>query len=232
MDFNKTSDGSGLCQEVDGICGTNTTSYPLVDKARRANMALSRFVGLVLSSDNRWQFDDTNYTDLPIGTTNLVSGQGDYSLATSMLKILKVEMLDSNGDLTTLQPIDITDQSEPLESIGTSGTPKYYDKHATSVILYPTPNYNSTNGLKVYYQRDASYFVSTDTTKKAGIPSIFHEYIALKMAEPYIRDKSKDNYVSIRNEITKYEEERIPEFYAKRNKDERAILTGKVIDYN
>jgi hypothetical protein len=36
--------------------------------------------------------------------------------------------------------------------------------------------------------------------------------------------------VSIRNEIQKYEEELIPEYYAKRSKDERPGFTGKVID--
>jgi hypothetical protein len=50
------------------------------------------------------------------------------------------------------------------------------------------------------------------------------------MAEPYARDKRLENYVSIRNEIQKYEEEIIPEFFAKRNKDERPVLTGRPID--
>lgn len=233
MNYNDTSTNLGLCQEVDGICGTNSTTYPLADKTRRANMALSRFVGIALSADDRWQFDDTNYTDFPIGSTNLVSGQGDYSLATSMLKILKVQILDPQGNTVNLIPIDMNDTTEAQsELFKTDGTPVYYDKFANSPILYPAPNYDLAGGLTVYYQRDASYFTASDTTKNPGIPSIFHEYIALKMAEPYLRDKGKENYVSVRNEIQKYEEERIPEFYAKRNKDERPRLTGLTINYN
>lgn len=232
MVYNDTSTKLGICQEVDGICGTNLISYPIEDKTRRANMALSDFVGIALGSDDRWQFDDTNFTDFPIGTTNIVSGQSDYAFDTSMLKVLKVELKNSNGDWIELTPIDRNDVTSPLSEIfANNGVPMYYDKFANSAILYPTPNYSADDSLRVSYQRDGSYFSSTDTTKQPGIPSIFHKYIALKIAEPYLRDKGKDNYVSVRNEIQKFEEEKIPEWYSKRNKDERPMITGKFVDY-
>jgi hypothetical protein len=232
MEINNSSNKLGIYQEVDDICGTNLTSYPIESKTRRANSALSDFVGVALGSDDRWQFDDTNYTDFPIGVTNLRDGQNDYSFETQMLKVLKVELLDPEGNLTELKPIDRNDVGTPLSEIFTEeGTPLYYDKFANSAILYPTPSYNSTGGLKVYYQRDGSYFASTDTTKAPGIPSIFHKYIALKVALPFLRDKGKENYVSVRNEVQVYEEITIPEFYAKRNKDERPTLSGRVVDY-
>lgn len=231
MYFNDTTTNQGLCQEVDDICGSNTISYPVVAKTRRANSAMSDFVGIALSSDDRWQFDDTNFTDFPIGTTNLVSTQSDYSLDVSMLKILKVECKDEDGVFKELLPIDRNDVTVPLDvTFDTDGTPVYYDKFASSPMVYPAPDYNSVGGLRVWYQRDASPFASTDTTKQPGIPSLFHKYIALKIAEPYARDKKLDNYVSIRNEIQKYEEELIPEFYAKRNKDERPMMYGRLID--
>jgi hypothetical protein len=231
MKFNDTTTKLGICQEVDDICGSNLISYPIESKTRRANMALSDFVGVALGSDTRWQFDDTNMTDLPIGLTNIVSGQNDYSLSTSMLKILKVEFLNSELEWEQLIPIDINDTPIPLDELMADGIPKYYDKFANSAVLYPKPNFDRDASLRVWFQRDASYFTSTDTTKQPGIPSIFHKYIALKVAEPYARDKRLENYVSIRNEITKIETEDIPEFYAKRNKDDRPILSGKVVDY-
>lgn len=230
MVFNDTTTSQGICQEVDSICNTNTSSYPVADKTRRANSALSDFVAVVLASDDRWQFDDTNYTDFPVGKTSLVSSQNDYGMSTTMLKILKVECKDSNGNWTQLTPIDRNDTTIPYEELFTTGTPLYYDKYGNSVVLYPTPDYSSSLGLRVWYQRDASPFVATDTNKTPGIPSVFHKYIALKIAEPYLRDKRMDNYVSIRNEIAKYEEDLIPEFYAKRNKDEIPAMSGRVID--
>jgi len=231
MQFNDLTTKLGLCQEVDDICGSNLISYPIESKTRRANMALSDFVGVALGADTRWQFDDTNLTDLPIGLTDINSGQNDYSLDTTVLKILKVEHLNTEGIFEELTPIDINDTPIPLDELFADGIPKYYDKFANSVVLYPKPNFDRDSSLRVWFQRDASYFVSTDTTKQPGIPSIFHKYIALKVAEPYARDKRLENYVSIRNEITKIETEDIPEYYAKRNKDERPVMTGKVIDY-
>lgn len=230
MVFNDVTTKLGICQEVDDICGTNTTSYPIESKARRANSAMSDYTGIALDSDDRWSFDDTARTDLPIGTTALVDGQNDYSFDTSVLKVLKVEIKNDEDAWSELIPIDRNDTSIPYDELFGEGTPKYYDKFASSALLYPTPDYSQDASLRVWYQRDASYFTSSDTTKQPGIPSIFHKYIALKIAEPYARDKRLENYVSIRNEIQKYEEEKIPEYYAKRNKDERPTFTGKVID--
>jgi hypothetical protein len=231
MVYNDVSGKLGICQEVDDICGSNLISYTIESKTRRANSALSDFVSVALSSDDRWQFDDTNYTDLPIGVTDLVTSQSDYSLDISMLKILKIETKDTNGNWIELDPVDRNDTSTPYASLfSTTGTPAYYDKFANSPMIFPAPNYNSTGGLKVWYQRDASYFTTSDTTKKPGIPSIFHKYIALKIAEPYARDKRLENYVSIRNEITKIETEDIPEYYAKRNKDEQPTMKARIMD--
>lgn len=230
--FNDTSTSMGLCQEVDKICGTNSTTYPLPDKARRANLALSCFSGIAMSSDNNWTYDDINNTDLPIGSTALVDEQNDYSLSTEILKVLQVECKDTLGNIYKLKPIDRSEYDQPLEEIfKDSGIPQYYDKVANSIILYPTPNYGLAGGLTVYFQRDAETVASTDTTKIIGIPSIFHEYIALKMSLPFLRDNGKENYVAVRNDIDNYEVNKIPEYYSKRNKDERKRLTGKYVDY-
>lgn len=230
MQFNDTTNNSGICQEADAICKTDSTSYPLKDKSRRANSALSDFTSIALDSDERWQFGDTNNTDLPIGSADLVSGQDDYSLDIAMLKLLKIEVKDSSGNWAEIKPLDQADAGIPLAEQLTTGVPQYYDKLENSLILYPTPDYSQVESLKVYFQRDASYFVSTDTTKQPGIPTIFHKYIALKVAEPYLRDNKKENYVSVRNEVQKYEEEKIPGYYAKRSKDERPQFTARVID--
>lgn len=235
LPFNDVTNKTGLCQEVDNICGSDTTKYPLVDKARRANMAMAKFVEIALANDTRWQFDDSNQTDLPIGTTGLVQGQNDYSFDSSFLKILKVQCKNSDGDYIDLIPIDVSEVTTPLETtFSENGQPLYYDKYANSIILYPTPSTTVSAGLKVYYQRDATTFVSTDTTKYPGIPSIFHEYIALCMAEPQLlknvidvnSQRKYNNYVA---KIEKFEQ-KIADYYQKRDKDDRKKLSAKIID--
>ena len=231
LQFNDTSTMLGLCQETDSICNTDSTNYIIADKVRRANIALGDFADIALAADNRWQFDDSNNTDMPIGTTDLVSGQTDYSFDSDMLKILKVECKDSAGNWIELVPIDRSDVTTPLiETYKTAGIPEYYDKFASSLFLYPAASYASDDGLRVSYQRDMNLFTASDTTKQAGIPSIFHKYIALKMAEPYLRDNAKANYVAVRNEILDYETNKIPEFYSKRDKDEEPRFVAGVVN--
>jgi hypothetical protein len=105
------------------------------------------------------------------------------------------------------------------------GIPLYYDKIANSVFLYPQTNYNSTGGLRVYYQREPNYFVSTDTTKEAGFSSILHRLISLKACYDYaVANNLTDKITVLRDEITKKELE-LRKFYGRRNKDEQLQLT-------
>jgi len=238
LPFNDTINETGLCQEVDRICGTTSVNYTLKDKARRANMGMSKFVELALSNDTRWQFDDSNNTDLPIATTDLVQNQSDYSFEGGFLKILKVEIKDSTGNFVSIQPIDRRPATEPLETaFGVSGQPLYYDKVGNSIMLFPKPASASSASLKVYFQRDATVFVSTDTTKYCGIPSIFHELIAFYIAEPYLMEKTltdvqgQRRYNSLVSKIEKMEQ-KVAEYYSKRDKDDVVGLTGKVINCN
>lgn len=229
LQFNDTSTMQGLCQETDSICGTNSTNYIIADKVRRANVALDDFATIALASDDRWQFDDSNNTDMPIGTTDLVIGQTDYSFADDMLKILKVECKDQAGNWFELDTIDRNDVNVPLiETYKTNGIPQFYDKFASSLYLYPASSYESTLGLRVTYQRDMEKFVAADTTKQPGIPGIFHKYISLKMSEPFLRDNAKANYTAVRNEIVDYELNKIPDYYAKRDKDEKPQIIARV----
>jgi len=227
MQFSDTTNKLGICQEVDDVCKTDSTSYPVASKARRANSAMADFTGIALNSDDRWSFDDTNYTDMPIGTTDIKDGQQDYSIDSDFLKVTKVEFKNEQGEWVELTPYDRNDVQLVLDE---EGTPEYYDKFANSILLYPIPNQDLDESLRVSFQRDGSYFTASDTTKEPGIPSLFHKYIALKVAESYLRDNKKENYVSVRNEIQKYEEEKIPEYYSKRNKDERPTISGARIN--
>ena len=48
-----------------------------------------------MGADDRWQFDDTNHTDYPIATTNLVANQRTHVLSVSHLRITRVEIKTS-----------------------------------------------------------------------------------------------------------------------------------------
>lgn len=248
MDFNDTTLKQGLVQDCDFWVTSDITSYPLADKVRAANMALNEVAGLILSVDGRWQFDDTNYTDLPIGTTNLVSNQQDYGIDTSMIDITRVECMDASGKWIFLVPFDQKDlnvntnqsviagttstvNTSLTDLMSTAGTPQYYDKIGNSIFLYPKPNYNSTAGLKVYFQRKPNYFTVSDTTKQPGFAKHLHRYVSLAMAKDYAVAKmlTGNKVTVILNELAQKKQE-IMSFYGRRQKDVRSRLTANLQD--
>lgn len=188
MVFNDTITLQGIVQDAYFEATADSSSYPIADVTRNANTALDNVVTLILGADQRWQFDSTNSTDLPIGTTDIVSGQQDYSFDEEYLVIKSIELADASGKWTRLIPIDnmSLDERQALSGFETvNGTPLYYDKMGDSIILYPAPNYNYTAGLRAYFQRKIDYFVAGDTIKEPGFAKHLHKYISLYCAYAY-----------------------------------------------
>ena len=196
------------------------------------NLALDDFFTLAFQADGRWQFDDSNHTDYPTITTNLVSGQRDYTFTSDegsniILEVQKVAVADSSGRFSEVSPVDVVTESDMgafFDGQNATGTPVRYDKLANAIFLDPIPNYNYANGLKVYINREASYFVYTDTTKKPGIPGLFHRYLAIKPALDFARRNSSANLVALQNEVFRMEQD-IRSYFSLRNKDERKRMT-------
>lgn len=64
-----------LKADVDFLVDTDSNTYSVVDKTRNFNIALDELTGIIIGCDGTWQWDDTNYTDLPIGTSTLTTSQ-------------------------------------------------------------------------------------------------------------------------------------------------------------
>lgn len=205
--------------------GTNSTSLPDATMVLLANRALDRIVSLINQADSRWEFDDSNQTDLPIATTTLTTGQQDYSLATSHLSINRVEIKDQAGNWHLLRPIDRNDiNGEALDEYRSSnGTPREYDKIGNSVFLYPTPDYTQAASLKLYFTRGPVNFASDDTTATPGFNSLFHKLVPLWASYDYATAKGKKNANQIFAEIVRMEED-LMGFYGMRSRDERGRL--------
>lgn len=229
MEFSNSTTEDGLIQEVDRICGSTDNTYSLKAKTARINQALDRFITLALQNDGTWEFDDTNQTDLPVGVTNLVSGQQDYSFNTAYLYIKKVLVKDASGNWSELSSVGMTEESASniwTLPTGNSSTPVRYNKFANSILLDPIPNYNSTGGLKIVFARNKVAFVSTDTTAVPGVPSLFHEYLCRQAAYPFLIEKKLPQAGGIAQLIVRDEKE-IENYYAMRGRDEPKRLTPK-----
>jgi len=219
--FSDTSTEDGIVQEIDRICGTTASIYTLKAKTARVNQGLDRFFYLALLGDGTWQFDDSNQTTLPIGTADLVSGQLDYSFASELLMISKVLIKNSAGNWAELPQVDQSQGSAlniyapPISNPG--GIPTAYDILGNSLLLDPIPNYASTGGLKVVFKRNASKFVSSDTTKVPGIPSLFHNYLCRYAALQWAIEK-KLPFKNDLAQLVQVDEAAIQDFLANRNK--------------
>jgi hypothetical protein len=214
------------------------------------NIALEELVGKIISSDGAWEWDDTNQTDLPVGTGTLVEGQESYSFASEYLKIKRIKVKTVNGQWILLKQIDQRELEGEGQAIETyfgltsgnpnKGLPEYYDILGDSIRLYPSPTstvVTLTSGLKVEFVRTAVLFsvVGTDASPSTaadatapGLPSTYHVLLAYKAALPFCMTYKKDRVALYLNQIQKMETDLL-KFYARRNPNHRNIMTSKGI---
>lgn len=227
MQFNDTSTKTGICQEIDDICNSDSNSYPLPSKARRVNAALERFFILARKAARPGTVADTNLTTAPVQSITLTSGTQSYALDTftaEMLSFLRLEVTDSNGDKHLLRRLDRENVKEALDEYKSeNGTPKEYDILGEFIYLYPTPDFTLASALTAYYDAAKSAFVSGDTTKSPGIPSDFHTYIARYASMPYLVEFQKEQKNDIAALIAQDERE-IELRYLTRDKGARRAL--------
>lgn len=236
MQFQSETNNLDLVSDVLFWCGidsSDTTTYPIKDITRNANLALDRVVALIQRADNVWEWDDTNNTDLPIATTTLVAEQQDYSLSVTHLKLKEVRVKDGAGNYHVLAPITRHELSD-AQLTATSGMPAYYDVLGNSLFLYPKPAATAVTtsaGLELQFQRGASYFAYTDTTKTPGFATQFHRLISLYAALDYCQVNDLDKRVAkIMAVLSKMEADCI-DFYSQRDADMKVSLKTQRDDY-
>lgn len=233
--------------EARDLCDADTTSYPAATLLRRINAALEKVISWILEADGTWQWDDTNYTDLPIGTQTLVNAQSAYSFNDKFLEIEEVQIKDVDGNWHIIRPLDQKEYSDntPLsEAFEADGMPAYYDKVSDDTFkLFPAPDNGLSvtlaSGLKVKYRRTASIFTSAEVTtgtKVPGFVSTCHYVLSYLAALPYCMSYKKDRVAMIRDAIGDFEEPRgfkkdILKHYSRREQDKRKIITMRKRPY-
>ena len=186
--FSESTNNTGIVQQVRDMTRTDSTQWPTSRIVNSCNNWLDKVTGYAIGADRRFQWDDTNHTELPEGVTNLTVSVTDYSFLTdeqgnTILTLTKVELL-TGGYYQPLTPVDKNDESYDETSFGqVSGTPTQYDKIADNIIrLDKIPTASVTNGLRFTFQRTPSYFAATDTTKAPGVAPILHRGFVIASA--------------------------------------------------
>jgi len=231
MQFSDTVGGTGGVQQVRNMCRVDASQWSTVRIVNSYNNWLDTVTGYAIGADRRFEFDDSNHSKLPIGTTNLVANQSDYSFLTdeqgnSILNLTRIDLLDQYGNYQKLIPISESDISIALDEFEKdAGTPLYYDKIADNIIrLYPKPSTNITAGLKFYFQRTGSYFEATDTTKEPGVSPLLHRGFVIASAYDCALTLGLQNLQPLSIELQK-EEAKMKQYFAIRNTDEVAVMT-------
>lgn len=209
------------------------------------NNAYERVASLIMQIDGRWQWNDTNQTDLPSAGVTITSGQQDYELATTHLQVEAIEILSAttNGVWLLMKPIDLENLKEQGIALSnyqtTNGVPTEYDIRGSSIFLYPAPNYTitatsyATAGMRVHFKRPPALYTSAEVTtgtKVPGFNSLYHDLIALWVSYEYAYINGLSNANQIMLEIQRKEKALIDD-YSKRNKVERSVMSMKRINY-
>lgn len=236
MVFSDTSLNQGIVQQVRSLMRVDSTQWPTAKIVASVNNWLDTITGYAIGADAQFQWDDTNHTKLPIGTTNIVANQSDYSFLTdeqgnSIITLTRIDMLDSNGNYSQLQRIDQKDYEgiglDQLQSI--SGYPQYYDLIADNIVrLYPKPSTSVTAGLKFYFQRTGSYFLASDTTKSPGVSPLLHRGFVIAGAYDGALTLGLPNLqpLSVEKQL---EERKMVKYFGDRNQDLNKGLKMKPI---
>lgn len=218
------------CGFNDGDISGNTTL--LAQFTGMLNMAYDDALSIIFKADGSWQYDDTNHTDYPFITTNLVSGQRDYNFTNDgsgnlILDVYRVMIKNESGVYFEIDPVDQqrdADVDSFYDGQNQTGVPNRYDKTGNGIFLDLIPSYNSAAGLKIFINREASYFLVSDTTKKPGFDGLCHDYLPLRASYMYARDHSLANTEQLMRDVA-IAEKKLKERYSGRQQDVEKVIS-------
>lgn len=232
--FSDTSANTGIVQQVRDLMRVDSTQWPTSRIVNSCNNYLDTITGYAIGADRRFQFDSTNHSKLPIGTTALVSGQETYSFLTDeqgnkILNLVSISLVEiSTNKETPLKVIDIAESSYNYASFGVdSGLPTRYDKIADNIVkldFKPTDSDASLYKLKFYFQRTPYYYVAADTTRESGMPPLLDRGFVINAAFDGALSLGLENLqpLSVERQL---EEKKMTEYFANRNTDEVLRMT-------
>lgn len=234
--FSDTVNNTGIVQQVRSFMRVDSTQWSTAKIVNSCNNWLDKLTGYAIGADKRFQWDNTQHTDLPEGTTDLNQDQTDYSFLTDedgnqIVTLTGIAVL-RNGYYVPLEPVDRNDPTIDLSVFGTQrGVITSYDKIADNIIrLDAKPDSNVTAGLKFFFQRTSPAFAATDTTKTTGFSQLLDRGFVIAAAYDGAITLGLPNTQALSVEIEK-EERKLIEYFEDRNNDEEMRLRAVPIRF-
>jgi hypothetical protein len=201
MVFSDTTNKNGMIQYVESLCklgdGGITSDATLFKQITSYfNQACKKVEIALLRVDKNWHWDDFNYTDFPIATIDLVTGQRDYTLpastsggnASTLWKINRVRILGNDGLFYDIKPLQ-ADTDESNAGTDYQGAPLWYRLVGNSIRLSPIPKttfITLTGGLEITFQRSGVDFTTASTTEQPGFTDAYHDLPCYDTASSYL----------------------------------------------
>lgn len=197
MDFNKTSDNSGLIQLCEDLCrigrtGISGNTTLLQQFTSYLNMGLGVVWHNILQVNKSAKQDDYNYTNIPDAPITTVANQQDFTLPVASTGANANTLQRVNGiyyevdnERVYLRPMN---NDEALS--GNAGYPISYRLQGKSIFFdrpLSTEFVAQHSVFQVEFQRIPSYFVSGDTTKQAGFLAIHHPLLAIYASAMFMK---------------------------------------------
>lgn len=230
LPINDTTNGTGIAQQARNLAGVDAVQWPFQKIVNSGNNWKNFLTGYAIASDKRFQWDNTQHTKLPEGTTPLTINQSDYSFLTdeqgnTIITLIGVSILQ-NGVYVPLSQVDRLDPSYDPSTFGTeTGIATSYDKISDNILrLDKKPSATVPAGLKFYFQRTSPVWTSSDTTQPSGFSPLLDRGFVIACAYDIALTLGLTNLQGLALERQR-EEQKAIEYFENRQKDEEVIFT-------
>ena len=165
MPFSDTTEKDGLIQTFERLArlpdGTVTGTF-LKQVTAMINDGFDNIMPILMSYADFVRWDDTNHTDRPSGTLDIVSGQNDYTISVDdnsldILNITRVRALGSSSatEYTDLIRMNVNNADAPnvlSPNPSNTGAPVAFLEQGNTLYLDKLPNYSATGGIKIFFE--------------------------------------------------------------------------------
>jgi hypothetical protein len=211
--------------------GISTTEYSAANQKIALNNYYHDFIIRAIMANTGWEVNGE------VATANIVANQREYLFPTDLLTIKSIEANLSSGGAenqwTKLNIVDLrnipqalTNQQDSGDTISSAYEVRLYDE---SLFFNWLPENSVTNGLKVYYSKEATDL--SDDADVANLPQFLHMGMVHGAALDYAIQTEQNRKISNFKALLEEKLQECDEYYANRAPIIRPRITTKSENY-
>jgi hypothetical protein len=218
---------SDLVSDLRYLTGNNEHTLSPEDACSLLSRGLDHYSYLAITSDGKWQFDDTgNTADVPRASLTLQAGEVAVPLEATHLTVNFVELTDPDGQKLRLDTFDRRQSGYTTPKTSDTGKPTAYNYEA-GVIYFDKYTDKAGYVITVHFSRPVSPLDPQNASQTVGIPTIHREYPVLYAAHREAVRTGNENRATLRQELEMMEKD-VRHFYAVRDEDTNPRLSMRI----